>query len=261
MYACKSLRSKIRSYNWRVATSLIVLTKNKLSEAPMIDYHIHSSLIDGSDSIEEIIKTAISCGFAEIAITDHVWRTSTWTDSYFNMIRDLSEKYRYSVLCGFEAKAINRQGEVDVSAKDAERADFVLGVVHRYPLEKGNGVYFPWNEITPIQAVEIETQIVMNMIKNRTVDIVGHPTRSFHKFFSKQGTSNYPVNHLNRIVKAAKKHNVILEVNTKWFNTNLFDLVLKHDAKFVFGSDSHSCEEIVTHKEKIKNLISNMKHP
>lgn len=237
---------------------MIVLDKKKLLHDYMIDYHIHSSLTDGSSSIEELIETAIRLGFVEIGISEHVWRTSDWTNAYFEKVHNLRKRYRYPVLCGFEAKMINRRGDLDISAKDKEQADFVLGVIHRYPSQNRDYQYMSWDEITPIEAAKIETQLIINMIENETAKIIGHPTRSFYKFFSKGGINNFPDNYLERIVKTAKRYDVILEVNTKWFNGSLFKLMLKYNAKFVFGSDAHSCEEMIGHKDKIQEIITNI---
>lgn len=49
-----------------------------------VDYHIHTNYSDGRDSVEKYILEAKKKGLTEIAITDHIWRTSEWVDDYVN---------------------------------------------------------------------------------------------------------------------------------------------------------------------------------
>lgn len=65
------------------------------------DLHIHSTVSDGSDTIEQIVKTAKSKGLDFIAITDHD------TLSHHGTIRQLPANTGVKVMAGIEISAVD----------------------------------------------------------------------------------------------------------------------------------------------------------
>jgi len=111
------------------------------------DLHSHSNWSDGENTIEEMVTAAIDVGLKRFAITDHVWRSSPWVWDYLKECHRIKEKYRdkIEVLCGFEAKCLDRDGSIDILDEVAKEADIVLGSIHRIP--KGKGNFFTREEI------------------------------------------------------------------------------------------------------------------
>jgi len=64
------------------------------------DLHIHSNISDGSDSIEELIDTAINKGLDAIAITDH--------DTLSHLLQ-IPANNGIIVICGIEISAVHRK--------------------------------------------------------------------------------------------------------------------------------------------------------
>ena len=64
---------------------------------PRINLHIHSNYSDGKNSIEKIIKKAISEGLEYIAITDHF--TNSWKANIIPTLDTISkiDKYRNEI--------------------------------------------------------------------------------------------------------------------------------------------------------------------
>lgn len=216
---------------------------DKDSEIPLLptDYHIHTTYCDGSNTPEEYVQRAIQTGMKEIAFADHVWRTSDWVDDYVKEIYDLRKKYpQIRILAGVEAKALNRKGDIDASEDTIKKVDFVMGVCHRMlPLE-----VHPYNDLTNFsdeEAIKIETEASINLLRNDNVTFLGHPGRTYYKFFHKP----FPEEALMKIVKEAKKLGKPLELNTNlpWVYTFL-ETLIRENVSFVIGSDSHTVEEI-----------------
>ena len=62
------------------------------------DFHIHSTLSDGSDTVAEIVQKALRLGLSAIAITDH---------DTLAQHRQIQHDPRIQVLCGIEISAID----------------------------------------------------------------------------------------------------------------------------------------------------------
>jgi putative hydrolase len=87
------------------------------------------------------------------------------------------------------------------------------------------------------QSRKENTKAMIRAIKSGVIQIIGHP-----------GNPNYPIIQED-IVKAAKDHNVLLEINNSSFTqsregsapfcSSLIELISKHDGKISLGSDAH----------------------
>ncbi len=99
------------------------------------DMHLHSSFSDGRNTPEEIVREAIRIGYREIAITDHVRRTTDWLDNFCEELSRLEQIYaaRIKLYSGIEAKTINLKGDVDACPEFFKKVDLVLGAFHRIP--------------------------------------------------------------------------------------------------------------------------------
>ena len=231
------------------------MKKNSLKKIPIdittekdiqVDYHIHTNYTDGKDSIENCVKTAIKIGLEEIAFTDHVWRTSPWVDDYVNEIKEVRKKYpEIKIWIGLEAKAINRGGDIDVTEENAKKVDFILGVVHRkLPEEKGK--YSDLSNLSAKEIVVLEVDLTKKLLQNKLVDVIGHPTRTYYKYFYQKKTEeHFPVEYLEEIAKEAALQDKPLEYNARVLSRDsLMAICLKTGVSFTLGSDAHNIEEI-----------------
>ena len=60
----------------------------------MIDLHMHTTFSDGKNHIIEMIEMAEYLNLRQIAITDHIWRTSEWFDKYYRIIKEAKKRDR-----------------------------------------------------------------------------------------------------------------------------------------------------------------------
>jgi len=104
------------------------------------DLHLHSTFSDGRNTPEEIVEYAILNLYDEIAIVDHVRRTTDWLDNFTIAIERLKRAYQDRIILhsGIEAKVINLQGDIDARADFFPKVDLVLGAFHRIPKGRTN---------------------------------------------------------------------------------------------------------------------------
>lgn len=225
--------------------ALTTITRQVLytGSIPHLDYHIHSLYSDGKDSIESCIRVACKRGLQEIAFTDHVWRTSNWVADYVAEIKRMRAEYpQIRILIGVEAKAIDHDGNVDVSRKIAQMVDFVMGVVHRYQPR----VPYDLAALGPSQAARQETLITLKLLENPQVTVVGHPTRTYYKFFYPRYTQDpFPDDLLDEIAVRARECGKLLELNCQFpYQEQLLASYLRNGVEFTLGSDAHRAEDV-----------------
>jgi HisJ family histidinol phosphate phosphatase len=211
-----------------------------------VDYHMHTVFSDGDSEIEEYVQKASELGLEEIAITDHVWRSSDWVDDYVDTIDEIREEYNMTVYAGLEAKVIDREGRVDVSDEDAEKVDFVMGVVHRYRPE-AEEPYDDSLNFEPEEAAREEGDLTLEMLKNPKVDVIGHPSRTYYKFHYDEDTPHYPEEYIKEMIESAKKAEKPLEYNARlprYIREKLLSMYIDHNLGFTIGSDSHNAERL-----------------
>ncbi len=209
---------------------------------PRVDHHLHSSFSDGHGTPEDFVEAAIRKGLDEIALTEHVWATSEWVPRFVEAIRGLRQERNFRILAGVEAKAVNLRGDVDLNGQYREGLDLVMGVVHRYPTDADYEFQSP-SELDAQEAALRETRAIVAMIEQGTVDVVGHPTRTYYRYYGNEGP--FPMACLEEIVEAAEKHKVALELTGGWCPDNhLLLLGLRENVLISLGSDSHTPEGV-----------------
>jgi DNA polymerase (family 10) len=162
------------------------------------DLHMHTTATDGAGTIAEMIEGAISRGLEYIAITDHSKRVQIARGldadrlrAHWDDIRKVSSKYKeIKVLCGVECDILEN-AEMDLDDQVLAEADWVIAVLH-FGLS---------------QPQDVIMQRLMHAIQHPSVDAVGHLTG---RYIQKRAGAEMDV---PAILKAAKEHRVMLEIN------------------------------------------------
>ncbi len=207
-----------------------------------VDYHAHTHFTDATGTPLEYANVAEKKGLSSFAITEHIWRTSTWLDDLLKEINEARKKVNITILSGVEAKQINICGDIDVRVVDAKKVDIVLGSVHAYPTEK-DYIFLNPKDISAKKALEIETEAMIALAKNKQVDVIAHPFILYKKYFN---TGRIPMVYAKKIITAAIDNNVALEVNDKYKvpDKEFLKTALRLGAKISIGSDAHQPNEI-----------------
>ena len=132
-----------------------------------------------------------------------------------------------AVLRGIECNILNRDAEIDFDERWLNHLEIVIASIHQ-------------SEYRPLTEQE-HTETLLKVIGNPVVNIMGHMGREPMPF------------DIERVVKAAKKHGKLVEINSSSLNwggritSRCREIALmckKHKAPVVVNSDSHICYSV-----------------
>lgn len=197
------------------------------------DFHNHTSLSDGSNTLEEMAEAARAKGWEWFVSADH--SPSLKVASGLSVktllakkaaIRKLNETYKnFTVLLGSEVDILS-DGGMDYDARTLAEIDFVVGSIH-------SGFRQEEAKITErlIQAME-----------NPAVDIIGHLTGRL--IGSRHG---YPLD-AQKILEAALITQTALEINGQPQRMDLHDVTARNAAEMgvsiALSTDAHAAGQL-----------------
>ncbi len=113
-------------------------------------------------------------------------------------------------------------------------------MVHRLPKRDGSG-FWNFDQLTRDDAIELELAALLALATNREIDVIGHPGGTA---FSKFGA--FPVKWLEPVFRAAREHEVAVELNSKyaWDLDGFVDLLRRAGPMVSLGSDAHDASAV-----------------
>ncbi len=242
------------------------------------NYHTHSLYCDGSNTLEEMVLSAIDKGFSILGFSGHSMYpySSSWhipvnkISEYVNEVNSLKEKYKnkITILCGFEADYIKGLTSPNKELYKKFNPDFLIGSVH-----------FIYNEAFTFAVDDSEKKLKENtekyfngdykkltceyflaqreMLKSPDFEIIGHPdlirkNNPLLKMFTEK--ESWYQKELKCTAKAIAKAGVIAEINTGAIARKKMDdvypalqfLELLHEYKVpvTLSSDCHNAPDI-----------------
>lgn len=211
-----------------------------------IDYHIHSDYNeDATGTIKEYMSSAIKKGLTSIAITNHVWKTSSWVENFIKETKMHRSEYGYHLLIGFEARVINIDGEVDILPRYMKDTELLLGTLHNLPTHD-DYVWLDSKSLVPRKIAEIIREVTLNLISRNQVNVIAHPLALYYEKYE----ISFPDVFLDEIAQAAAKRGTALEIyNSKHPMPKdtlgkLINLCIEYEVPMSVGSDAHNPSEI-----------------
>ena len=205
-----------------------------------IDMHMHTTWTDGKDSLENMVVQAEKNGLTEIAITDHIRKSSEYYPGYICAINGICETSHINISIGFEAKVMNKQGDVDILDEAANAADFVIASVHRLPY--GDCYKLP-RDIPYEELINIERDLALAVISKRhNITVLGHCGG-----MSIVAYKSFPLEYFEEVIKECAKMDVVFEYNYKYhygFESEIKDMLYKYNPYVSVGSDAHEIGKI-----------------
>jgi DNA polymerase (family 10) len=193
------------------------------------DLHMHTTATDGKDDLETMVLAARAAGREYIAITDHskALAMANGLDErraleHAARIRELNDRIDgIQVLAGIECDILP-DGSLDLADDCLAALDLVVASVH-----------------SAIRQEEAEiTARVLRAIEHPLVDIIAHPTS---RILLRREPSRL---NLERVIEAAARHGVALEINCHTDRLDLSDnnarLARERGVPLVISSDAHS---------------------
>ena len=201
------------------------------------DLHMHTRASDGGSTVEEMAEAAMARGYEYIAITDHSkaltvahgldeLRLLKQMDEIERVNRKLkAQGSKFTILKGMEVD-IKSDGSLDLDEEVLGRLDVVVGAVH--------------SKFT-MEADEMTDRILTAMASG-VVNIIAHPTGRII-----EGREPYPVD-MRRLMEGAKRHRVVLELNSYPDRLDLNDVNLRLAKEMgvmvAISTDSHSARHL-----------------
>lgn len=193
------------------------------------DLHCHSNWDGGKNSIEEIAQVAQEMGYEYIGIADHTKflriehglnekQLAKQRKEIDKLNKKLGSKIR--IFQGCEANIMN-DGSIDIKNEALKKLDYVIAGVHSsMKMDKKR-----------------MTERIITAMKNPNVDIISHPTGRILK-----RRDEYQID-FDKILKAAKEFNVILEINSSPDRLDLKDSNIRKaknlGVKMIINTDAH----------------------
>ncbi|MGB7347288.1 MAG: DNA polymerase/3'-5' exonuclease PolX [Pirellulaceae bacterium] len=196
------------------------------------DLHMHTTATDGKGTIRDMADAAIERGMSYIAITDHSQRVSMAMGltperllNQWQAIDAIRPEYegRLIILKGIECDILEAGG-MDLPDDVLAQADWVLASIHY-------GQRQPRDQIT---------ERILGAIENPHVSCIAHPTG---RLLNRRPP--YEVD-MDAVMKAAKEHGKLMELNANPARLDLNDLHLaaakRMGIPIVISTDAHSTD-------------------
>lgn len=248
------------------------------------DFHVHSNLTDGNDSLEDIVRAAIDLNIKKLGFSEHIYTSFDQsyclsidkTKDYIHEVNRLKSKYKekISLYLGIEK---DYYSDYPVS-----EFDYVIGSVH-YIYKNGNYFEIDLNKEHVINYVKNEYNedflsfasdyynIVSDVVRKTNADIIGH-FDLITKFNENNVLFNMNDESYLKIAKSAIDKLLIFnkpfEINTGAISRGyrsfpypdlpLIEYIKNRGGKVVLTSDSHSkdtlCNKFNEYEELIKKI-------
>lgn len=216
----------------------------------IMDLHTHTIASGHAyNTINEMAEAASKKGLSLLGITEHAPALiGSCSSLYFHNLHVVPrELFGTKLMLGCELNILDNDGSVDLSDNILKKMDLVIASIHQ-PCYKCRS------------DIENNTNAVINAMKNPYIHIIGHPD-----------DGRFPLDY-DKVVKAAKEENVLLELNNssvspKGFRQNakenikvMLEYCKKYEAYIIMNSDAHIFTDIGNH-EYVRDIIDEMMFP
>jgi len=193
------------------------------------DFHNHTDMSDGKDSLEEMVEAAYAKGWEWVAIADHSPSLKIANGlsidrlrSKMKKIKELNKRYKnFYVYIASEVDILS-DGRMDYPDNVLKEIDFVVGSIH-------SGFR---------QTEEKITERILKAMGNPYVDCIGHLTG---RLLNRRPA--YAIN-TEQILAGARRTGTILEINGQPDRQDLTDLTAnaarQKNITFATNTDAHS---------------------
>lgn len=253
------------------------------------NYHGHSFYCDGQGNPEEYVLKAIDLGMNTIGISSHapVPFSTDWNmhsdklPLYLKELADLKTKYHHKIhlLSALEVDYIPGLAGPQHSRIPNTSLDYTVGSVHfvdAFP----DGTPFSIDDATPKFVKGVDEvfggdirkiikryfNLQKEMLEKEPPRILGHPDKirmhNRNRFFFDE-TSDWYVEEVRSTLKLAAEKNVIVEINTKYFETaeytfpssDHFKWMSQNNVPITLNSDAHKPENLLSGFTEVAEML------
>jgi DNA polymerase (family 10) len=197
------------------------------------DLQMHTDATDGKNTLAEMVAACEARGYEYVAITDHtkaVRVAGGLTAAGFHKQLRAIDALRKRVSKPFVLKGVEvdilENGALDLDDTTLAEFDFVIAAVHsRFNMSSAE-----------------MTRRIVRAVQHPRVHVLGHPTG---RLLGKR--EPYPLD-MTEVIKAARDHGVLLEINAQPDRLDLNDLHIhmarEAGVKLVISTDAHRTQEL-----------------
>lgn len=220
----------------RQASDHFVKASDILDNICLVDFHSHTTYVDGNQSVSEMICRAEEVGLKAYALTEHV-RTSamSWWPNYVQDIKRHRANANLDVFIGLEANAIGPAGNVDVPEQMLEDAELVLGSVHGYYID-ATWEKIPDGSMSRSDALAYEVEKTIGLATNPDIDVLAHPGYIFERHYG-----DFPCEAFQEIIAAANEHGKAVEISKPFMKDpqSYYSTLISNAELVSIGSNAH----------------------
>lgn len=215
-----------------------------------VEYQIHTVRTDGKATVRDILAVAREKGLAAIAFTEHVRKETSWFADFVREVRDAGGDYpEIKVYVGCETKAMDMDGNLDVTDAILDACDIVLGSVHRFP--DGRGGYHDFKALPAEEVAEMEFKLALGMARHAPIDVLAHPGGMYER---RHGA--FPKDFFRELMVTCLERKIAMEINSSYIvdMEGYLALCNEVDPYVSIGSDAHSLEELGRCRDRLRAL-------
>jgi hypothetical protein len=216
-------------------------TRGRAADFPLVDYHVH---LDNVVTLEKALQLSKERGVT-FGIVEHA---GTKENSYSGLLSTDDDLRRY--LAKLEGKPVLQAEGLDWMScfrkETVAQLDYVLTDALTFPEKNGKSVRL-WNPDVKIEDkqdfMERYTDFHLRIMATEPIDILANPT-FLPQCLQSEFDALWIVPRMKRIIDAAVKYNVAIEINSRYRLPRMPFLKMAHQAgaKFSFGSNIHGLD-------------------
>ena len=236
------------------------------------DYHMHTTLSDGQNTMEEMLETAHKIGLKRIGITDHfelyarnsIKVSSNEYSECLTAVKKLSENMGIRFYRGAET-GIGEKSLL-IPGDDFER-DYTIASLHRMPSVEYTDEAAYW---------KIYRDMIENAVCRFDFDILGHvegylpikgnrfgkTTFEQRRQMEKEIAKRYfPLEWYDELAVIMRRRHISIEIHGASDSPRMevLELMKRRGVKFSFGSDAHTSEQMGKHRAYLVKVIEELK--
>ncbi len=264
---------------------------DKKGEILRANFHTHTNFCDGKDSVEDIVRYAVSQNISCLGFSSHAPLPvpAQWSllneqefEKYVAEIKrnQNEQKENIEIYLGIEADYIPGMTKDFQFLKQQFNLDYVIGAVHLVRPDCSDSVWFIDGKTSYFdKGIELffgadakkATQTYFKQIKEmltvQKFDIIAHfdkiKMNNAERFFSEH--DEWYISETEDVLQLLKEKNIFLEVNTRGFyqkkmtqmypSTRLIKRARELDIPIVISSDAHKKEELLAGFDQAVQII------
>lgn len=220
------------------------------------DFHIHTVYCGHAEtmSIEAILQRADELGLDAICIADHIYSPNE--EALPAGIRKETSRFetKCKVLIGAEIDVAGGYSDGRLVCNVPDGLDYCLAGVHYIPGPGNYPRHAADNSLAPEELLERWRTAMLGVFENEKVDAFAHPGRMIATVLDLDSHFDAVLRIFHQVAPVAAKNNILWEINEhdkdklptdyhdKWYK--VYEIALEAGVKLIYGSDSHSPDEI-----------------